>query len=339
MKLARPFLIFLNPLYALITWLRNVFFDIGLLQSTWFNHPVIVIGNLSTGGTGKTPHTEFLIKQLKNDYKLAVLSRGYGRKSRGYQEAGLLPLANLVGDEPAQIKQKFQDITVAVDANRVAGIKRLLAKKNKPEVVLLDDAFQHRWLEAGYYILLTPYKQPYTRDFLLPAGNLRELRAGASRAHCIIVTKCPEDLGKPEMDALIAELNPLSHQDVFFTTIKYAQPVGSLFDINAVPFLLVTGIADSSALVNHLQKANTNFQHVRFSDHHHFTDADIADLIKRAKEARLAHIVTTEKDFQRLPAAPFEAVGIKLTYIPIEVVFLRDEALFLKNIRTYIAGY
>ena len=339
MKLARPYLIFLNPLYGLITWLRNLFFDIGLLRSTWFNHPIIAIGNLSTGGTGKTPHTEFLIKKLQDTYKLAVLSRGYGRRSAGYQEAGLLPLATMVGDEPAQIKRKFPDVTVAVDADRVGGVKRLLELKDKPEVILLDDAFQHRWLEAGYYILLTPYSQPYTRDYLLPAGNLRELRSGASRAHCIIVTKCPPNLGKSEMDALHKELKPLSHQEVFFTTVTYGSPVGELSTITAAPFLLITGIADSSALVNHLKTNGASFEHADFPDHHHFTETEISRLINKAKSAGYNHVVTTEKDFQRLPLEELDQAGLAVTYIPIEIAFLEHEAVFMRNITEFIAAY
>ncbi len=338
MKLARPYLIFLNPLYWLATVLRNAFFDIGLIHSTYFEEPVIAIGNLSTGGTGKTPHTEYLIRILKNDYRLAMLSRGYGRKSAGFQEAGKIPLASLVGDEPAQIKRKFPDITVAVDANRVNGIKELLAKQSKPEVILLDDAFQHRKLQAGFYVLLTPYHQLYTRDTLLPAGNLRETKSGADRANVIIVTKCPTGLSKADQDAVIEELKPQSHQEVYFTGIKYGEVVGDLPGWQT-PFLLTTGIAKADELLNYLHSKQATFKHLNYKDHHDFSEADVSTMINEAKNLGTSHLLTTEKDFQRLPLERLQKVGIQVSYIPIEINFLEREAAFQRSITEYISAY
>jgi tetraacyldisaccharide 4'-kinase len=318
--------------------LRNAFFDVGLLRSTYFENPVIAIGNLSTGGTGKTPHTEYMVRFLKGKYRIAVLSRGYRRKSTGYKVAGKIPLATLVGDEPAQIKRKFSDITVAVDANRVHGIKQLLKEVEKPEVILLDDAFQHRRLQAGMYILLTDYNHRYTKDTLLPAGNLRETRGGADRANIIIVSKCPADLGAAEMKNLEAEIKPKSHQEVFFTTIQYGEVVGKLPGWET-PFILVTGIAKAAQMVDYLETKNTRFQHFNYADHHHFSEAEIADIIETAKAKKSKHILTTEKDFQRLPIEEFEKNGLHVSYLPIEVKFIEHEAAFQRTVTEYISAY
>jgi tetraacyldisaccharide 4'-kinase len=338
MKFTRPYLIFLNPLYWLLTVLRNAFFDIGLLHSTYFEEPVIVIGNLSTGGTGKTPHTEYMIRFLRNKYKLAVLSRGYRRKSTGYKVAGKIPLANLVGDEPAQIKRKFPDVLVAVDAHRVHGIKQLLCEVNKPEVILLDDAFQHRKLQAGMYILLTDYHHRYTMDALLPAGNLRETKGGADRANIIVVSKCPPDISEPEMKQITAELKPRSHQEVFFTTIEYGEVIGDLPDFQS-PFLLVTGIANAAQMVAYLRSQQSRFQHLNFADHHHFSKSEIEGMMEKAKSLKTKHILTTEKDVQRLPLEEFEKNGMYVSYLPIQVKFIAHEAAFQRNVTEYISTY
>ncbi len=338
MKLARPYLIFLNPLYWLATFLRNAFFDVGLIRSTYFEEPVIAIGNLSTGGTGKTPHTEYMVRFLKDKYGIAVLSRGYRRKSTGYKVAGRIPLATLVGDEPAQIKRKFPDITVAVDANRVHGIKQLLKEVNKPEVIVLDDAFQHRKLQAGMYVLLTDYSHRYTQDMLLPAGNLRETRGGADRANIIIVSKCPSDLDEVEMKKIKAELKPRSHQEVFFTTIQYGKIIGRLPNWQT-RFVLVTGIAKAAQMVEYLNSKGAQFQHLNYADHHHFSDAEIADIIEKAELNNTKHILTTEKDFQRLPIEVFEKNGFHVSYLPIEVKFISHEAAFQRTVTEYISAY
>lgn len=338
MKLARPYLAFLSPIYGLITRVRNFLFDIGLLRSTSFSTPTIVLGNLSVGGTGKTPHSEFLIEYLKRNYRVAMLSRGYGRQSKGFLEAGKIPLAALVGDEPAQIKNKFPDVTVVVDGNRVRGMKYLLRRENPPEVVVLDDAFQHRRLQAGCYVLLTAFNQLYTQDWLLPAGNLRESRRGAKRAQLIIVTKCPRNLSEEEMQAIRKELAPLPNQELYFTTIGYGEPIGNLADLAEKPFLLVTGIADAGPLVSFLKEKQVNFTHKNFADHHHFTDAEIQELIASAKDLGVSDVLTTEKDFQRLPQDVFAKAGLQLGYLPIRIEFLRLEAAFLHAINTFLGA-
>jgi tetraacyldisaccharide 4'-kinase len=338
MKYARPYLFFLNPFYWLATVLRNAFFDVGLLRSTFFAQPIIAIGNLSTGGTGKTPHTEYMVRLLKDKYRIAVLSRGYRRKSTGYQVAGSIPLASLVGDEPAQIKRKFPEVTVAVDANRVNGINQLQKQAKKPEVILLDDAYQHRKLQAGMYILLTDYYHLYTHDALLPAGNLRETKGGADRANIIIVSKCPAELAKTEMEKIKSELKPRSHQEVFFTSIVYGDIVGELQDLES-PFILVTGIAKADQMVEYLKNNQAHFDHLKFTDHHHFSPADIAGIIEKAKSRNAQHILTTEKDYQRLPLEEFEKNELNISYLPIKVKFLANEAAFQRNVTEYISAY
>jgi tetraacyldisaccharide 4'-kinase len=325
-------------MYAFFMWVRNVFYDIGLFRSSSFAVPTIVIGNLSVGGTGKTPHTEYVVEYLKKNYPVAVLSRGYGRQSKGFQEAGKIPLAALVGDEPAQIKHKFPDVCVVVDANRVRGMKTLLARKNPPEVVVLDDAFQHRKLAASFYILLTPFQNLYSRDVVLPAGNLREGKAGAKRAQIIIVTKCPDQLSVAAQKSIIEELAPTPQQEVYFTRIGYGLPVGPLTKLDSEPFLLVTGIADAAPLVAYLQSKQAVFTHKGFSDHHQFTTPEIESILGTAKQLGVSQILTTEKDFQRLPIDVFLHSGIGLSYLPIKVEFLNHEARFLHAISTVVAA-
>lgn len=339
MKIARPYLLLFVPIYGLITYLRNVFYDMGLFKSTWFNQPIIVVGNLSMGGTGKTPHVAFLLKKLSSKYKTATLSRGYGRQSTGFLVADNEPDAKLVGDEPAQLKCNFPELTVAVDADRVNGIQKLNALNPKPDIILLDDAFQHRRLQAGYYILLTTYQQPYFEDALLPAGNLREMRGGAARAHCIVVTKCPPNLSQAQRDDFTQKIKPLAHQSVYFTQFNYQKPVGPLANYTQWPFLLVTGIAKSQPLLDFLHEQHAKFSHLEFADHHDFTEADVEKMISIASQEGFKHILTTEKDFQRLPTEKLLQNGLLVSYLPINVAFQENENQFLSDIEDFIQGF
>jgi len=340
MKLARPYLVLLNPIYWVIVFFRNLFYDLGIFKSEFLNIPIIAIGNLSTGGTGKTPHTEYLIECLKEHKKLAVLSRGYRRESVGYQEATKQPDALQIGDEPAQIKSKYPEITVAVDVDRVNGVKTLLAKNNPPEVILLDDAFQHRKLQAGFYVLLSPYQHLFVDDWVLPAGNLREQRKGYERAQCIVVTKCPSDLSAQERQNIISRIKPKSHQEVFFSTIAYANPLPltSAFDFQK-GFVLVTGIADASPLTRHLQDSKKEFQHLNFADHYRFSEADTMEIIAKAREKGLCQVLTTEKDYQRIDVSKLIQEGIQIAYLPISMRFIGDEQDFSKQILDYVTSY
>lgn len=314
MNLIRKILFPIVPIYYLITWFRNKLYDSGIKKSTSYNLPVVCVGNLSVGGTGKTPMIEYLIKVLKEDYKVATLSRGYKRKTEGYQLADNNATAESIGDEPFQFYSKFKDeITVAVDSDRRNGIENL--KQQNPGVILLDDAFQHRKVKAGLNILLTTYANPYFKDIVLPTGDLREPKSGAKRADIIVVTKCPNNLSEKEKAKIIKRITPNANQYVFFSAIAYsemlfsAEKSKSIDDLNN--FTLVTGIANASPLVDFLKSKNLNFQHLNFKDHHDFTKEDISTLEKKEL------IVTTEKDFMRLKQ--YDALKHKLFYIPISI--------------------
>ena len=207
MSFIRKIVFPISIIYGIVTNIRNRMFDTGLLKSTRFELPVIAVGNLNVGGTGKTPQIEYLIRLLKASNKIAVLSRGYKRKTSGFVLADETSDAKQIGDEPFQYYQKFKDIKVAVDEKRVHGIEQLLTTNNPPEIVLLDDAYQHRKVNAGFYILLTSYEKLYANDYLLPTGNLRESKSGAKRAQVVIVTKCPENLSEQEQQKISKKLN------------------------------------------------------------------------------------------------------------------------------------
>ncbi len=221
MKTLRLLLFPFAIVYDLVTHARNWAFDKGFLEQRSFSTPIIAIGNLSTGGTGKTPMTEYLIRQFEG--RIAVLSRGYGRKTSGFKMVEVDSAPSEVGDEPLQIKRKFgAKITSAVCEKRVDGVERLIGD-NQPDLILLDDAYQHRYVKADHYVLLTAFGDPYYNDFVLPAGNLRESRQGANRAHSIVVTKCPPDISQADMAKIKQKIKPLPHQQVYFSTIAYSE--------------------------------------------------------------------------------------------------------------------
>ena len=334
MKLLRNILLPIVPIYYGVTWLRNVLYDKDILKSKSYDFPIVCVGNLSVGGTGKTPMIEYLIRLLKDNYKLATLSRGYKRSTDGFQIANSNSSAETIGDEPYQFYSKFKDITVSVDANRQHGISKLQSLKN-PDVILLDDAFQHRKVDAGFNILLTTYDKLYIDDITLPTGDLREPKSGAKRANVIVVTKCPKDITIEERSKLKHRLQPKSHQEVFFSTIDYSSTIYSnndsinLSELKDENFTLVTGIAKAIPLVNFLNDEGYNFEHVNFKDHHIFTDADIEAL--NEKEI----IVTTEKDFTKLGN---KLIGNKLYYLPIETKIFEHEK-FTKILLDFCTKY
>ncbi len=309
----------------MVTWLRNKCYDLGWKSSKSYKIPVISVGNLSTGGTGKTPTIEYLIRLLKDQYKVATLSRGYKRTSKGFMIADHHSNAKLIGDEPFQFFQKFEDITVSVDSNRQRGIEKLIQLK-QPDVILLDDAFQHRKVTAALNILLTAYDNLYSEDIVLPTGNLREPRAGASRADCIIVTKCPSSLTSFDKKNIVEKLRPMRHQIVYFSSIVYSKSIFSNTDVQALEVLkdsrvtLVTGIANPKPMVDYLTSQLLDFDHLKFNDHHMFTRAEI-EMLQR-KEL----ILTTEKDYVRLKDG-FKLEPSKLWYLPITFEIDRDDTL------------
>ncbi len=333
-KIAYP----ISVLYGVITSLRNKMFDNGILKSTEFDIPIIVVGNLSVGGTGKTPQIEYLIRLFIKDYKVAVLSRGYKRKSKGFFIADKTSNAAQIGDEPFQYYQKFKDIIVAVDADRVNGINQLKRLKNPPEIILLDDAFQHRKVKAGFNILLTSYNDLYFDDVMLPTGNLRENSKGATRAQVIVVTKCSSNLLDEEQQKIALKLNPNSNQKVFFSTIDYSDVVKNKFEgialetLKDYEVLLVTGIANPKPLEEYLKSKGIKFQHLKFADHHHFSTKDIdrikSDFNKISSEKKL--ILTTEKDSVRLN------IDLKIFYLEIKTKLLNNEQEFDKKLIAYV---
>jgi tetraacyldisaccharide 4'-kinase len=334
MNLLRKILFPFAILYGFITSIRNFLFDTGILKSYSFDLPVIAVGNLSVGGTGKTPQIEYLIRLLSNKYKVATLSRGYKRQSEGFVLANSISDAVQLGDEPFQFYQKFQNIQVAVDADRKNGIEQLLSNSNAPEVILLDDAFQHRKVKAGFYIMLTSYGDLYCNDFMLPTGNLRESRNGVQRANVVIVTKCPSDLSIVEQNNIKKLLRLSSNQSLFFTFIDYDDVVYSeketlkVAEIKSVEKILLAGIAKPESFFAHLKQENDEC--LTFPDHHHFSESELLEIKKKANDKI---IVTTEKDYVRLKGS---ILSEQLYFLPIKSSFLSDAGNFDKNILNYV---
>ena len=314
--------------YWIITYLRNLFYDIGWFKSQSFNLPIIAVGNLSVGGTGKTPQIESLIRLLK-EYKVATLSRGYKRASKGFILADETTTAKELGDEPFQFHAKFPEVLVAVDANRRNGITELL-KKN-PDVILLDDAFQHRKVKAGFYILLTTYNDLFSDDYILPFGNLREPEIGKKRANLIIVTKCPEDLSEIAQTKIKQQL--MVDVPVYFSTIVYDQYIYSKTDtIEISTFkeekVLVAGIAKPELFFDFL--GNQNDEKMTFPDHHDFKEEDIKKILAVAHHRK---IITTEKDYVRLEG---KIPSSQLYYLPIQSQLIQNETSFNAKILDYV---
>jgi tetraacyldisaccharide 4'-kinase len=334
MNLLRKILFPFAILYGFITSIRNFLFDKGILKSISFDIPVIAVGNLSVGGTGKTPQIEYLIRLLSDKYKIATLSRGYKRKSEGFVLANENSNAEILGDEPFQFYQKFQNIMVAVDANRTNGIQQLLSQNEQPEIVLLDDAYQHRKVKAGFYILLTSYGDLYADDFMLPTGNLRESRSGAERASIVVVTKCPKILTEEEQTEIRLKLKLKGSQKVFFTFIDYDMIIYgknekiAVSEIKSEPKLLLAGIAKPKPFFDYLK--NESDECLTFPDHHHFSDADLNSIRNKANGRK---IITTEKDYVRLKDS--ELVD-QLYYLPIKSSFINHQQDFDATILEYV---
>ncbi len=333
MQKLRKILFPFSLLYGGIVWLRNKFFDWEWISSKAYEFPVICVGNLSVGGTGKSPMIEYLIRLLKEDYRIATLSRGYKRKTKGFYLLKGEEEAIQTGDEPLQFKNKFPNIEVAVDENRQNGIFQLRKLQPKPEIILLDDAFQHRKVKPGFSILLTAYDSIYAKDLMLPAGNLREPKVGAKRANIIVVTKCPESLTVEKQQSIKTKLKLKTHQNIYFSFINYAEEITNeknklkLEDLQQKEFTLVTGIAKPKPLVEFLKKKELNFIHHNFPDHHNFSEKEIIALQKED------FILTTEKDFMRLKNV---ISSEKLYYLPIKQDFLNHKTRFDKEVLQWV---
>ncbi len=319
------FLLFpFSIIYWLVTKVRNYLYDCGFFKSTSFNIPIISIGNLSMGGTGKTPHTAYLIEFLKNNYRVATLSRGYGRKTKGFVIANQSITEREIGDEPMLFYNRYgKEISVAVCEERVFGIKKLSEIK-QPSLILLDDAFQHRKVKPHLSILLTEFDALFSEDYLFPMGTLREARKGANRADLIIVTKCSNRLLKKDKDNIRLKLALNNSQKIFFSSIIYSKNVISserkieVLELLNKSILLITGIANPKLLKNYILENSKNVTHIKFADHYNFNEKDVANILEKFQAIEGEKIIlTTEKDYMRLRS--FNAIASYLYYLPIEI--------------------
>ena len=326
-------------IYQFVVWIRNLCYDKGIFKSTSFDIPTIVIGNLAIGGTGKSPLTEYLIKLLSPDYKVATLSRGYGRTTKGFRYVHTDSLASEVGDEPLQFKHKFPHITVAVSEDRCMGIRQI---KDKHDLILLDDAYQHRKLKPGFSILLLEYHSLFKPILMLPTGDFRDSFSAMRRVDLIMVTKCPKHITAESKISIEQKIRKYSNAPLFYTHIAYDNALDKngqsiQTELENKDILLFCGIAKPQPLITYLENKGNRVQAILFPDHHNFTEKDYRQ-IKRAYSSIAASdkiILTTEKDFQRLNIADF--VGFPLAYIPIKVEFSDQERkTFDQAIQNYL---
>jgi tetraacyldisaccharide 4'-kinase len=331
----KSFRILLLP-FALLYWLgistRNWLYDKNIFKPVSFGLPIICVGNLSVGGTGKSPMVEYLVLLLKNKFNVATLSRGYKRKTKGYALAGEKTTALEIGDEPMQFHLKFPEVPVAVGEERILAIPQLLHDRPDIQAIILDDAFQHRSIKAGLNILLTEYNNLFTRDFYLPTGDLRDVKSSYKRAQVIIVTKCKPDLTESEKQKVIKEINPVKGQVIFFTAIEY----GQMYHISShktfsgdleSEVLLVTGIANPRPLKKMLEDHRNSYQMLQYTDHHIFTIDDLNEIREKFEkiESPDKMILTTEKDAVRLAKFTREIAELPLYVIPVSHHFLFNE--------------
>lgn len=334
-------------LYGLVTWIRNLLFDIGVFRQTKHAVSVISVGNLSMGGTGKTPMVEHLIRLIHKDYKLATLSRGYGRKTKGFVLANEDATAEMIGDESMQYVQKFNDITVSVCEDRNKGVENILTQNPDTNLVLLDDAFQHRYIKPGLSIILTDYYHLYSNDYVFPSGNLREFRSGAKRADIIIVTKTPSVLSPITRRRIKDELKIKKNQRLLFSKITYDDftPYFSThtqkLKTHYAHIILFTGIANNYPLQDHLKHFCTDLTVISFADHHNYTQKDLDHILHTYNEifSKNKILVTTEKDIMRLRDCKktylFE--NIPFYYVPIRIIFHNGDGKVLsRTIEKYL---
>ncbi len=353
-KRRNPGIIFwlLSVLYSLAVAFRNLLFDLDILKQIPFPVPVISVGNITVGGTGKTPHVEYLIRILHKERLLGVLSRGYKRKTGDIRFAALTSPTHEIGDEPKQIKLKFPDVHLAVSRKRVDGVKALMERYPGIRAIILDDAFQHRYIKPGLSILLVDYTRPLKSDRMLPYGNLRENRHELSRAHIVIVTKTPENIKPIEKMIFENDLDLFPYQFLFFTTYQYKDPVPvysinkqkkSIGDIQTkdTAILLVTGIASSKSLAGYLHRYCSSVTEVKYPDHHRYSHEDLERISSKFEGLTSKHklIITTEKDavkMNEISEVPGTIVSF-LYYIPVEVKFLfNGSKRFNKSVVDYV---
>jgi tetraacyldisaccharide 4'-kinase len=340
----------LSAIYGLIISIRNLLYDYKIFRSAEFEIPVISIGNITVGGTGKTPHTEYLVELLNKQFRVATISRGYKRNTRGFQEVGQNSPASAVGDEPLQIKSKFPNVQVVVDEKRVHAIEKIQKQESDrlPDVILLDDAFQHRSVTPGINILLIDYNRPINKDHLLPYGRLREAHWQMRRANVIIYTKCPGEISPITRRIIMKDVNLRPYQSLFFTTLRYGplQPVFPDQAVNTPPLsgilsvLLVTGIASPEHLKKYISGFTDDIREIRFADHHRFNATDLQQIEQKFEKISSSGkiVITTEKDAMRLKEMNLSTPFLQyLFYIPLKIKFLDSEGKhFDDKIITYV---
>jgi tetraacyldisaccharide 4'-kinase len=335
-KLYRILLYPLSCFYGLIIWFRNLLFDLNIRKANEFKLPVISIGNITVGGTGKTPHTEYLIRLLKDNYKVAFLSRGYKRNTNDFRIGNDLSTVEEIGDEPFQILGKFPWIVVAVDRSRVNGIRKIQENYPETDIILLDDAFQHRSVKPGVNILLIDYNRPIFNDSLLPGGRLREPASERRRADIIIVTKMPANISAIDKRLFLMKIGARDNQSVYFTSVKYADPKPVFpetetrpdFNNKLLSVLLVTGIANAGILVDYLKNEFAIVEHLNFPDHHFYSADDMNTIVERFQilPGKAKVILTTEKDAVRLRSIQHSVIDREFWYyLPIEIEFQQGE--------------
>jgi tetraacyldisaccharide 4'-kinase len=327
-----------SVLYASVTSLRNTLYDRGLKPSIGFEIPVIIVGNLTVGGTGKTPMIEYLVRLLKNDYTVATLSRGYGRSTKGFRMGTTADSAQTLGDEPYQFFRKFSPgVSVAVGEDRAFSIPNILQENEAVQVILLDDAFQHRRVRPSFNVLLSDYNRPFYEDYVLPSGRLRENRSGASRADVVIVTKCPAAISNERMESIAASIQKYTDKPIFFSTIAYALPIpfGNTKDTPSKRVIVVTGIAKSAPFIEYVSTQYDIVEHIQFPDHHAYTARDVARIKKSLAKFPDASVLTTEKDWVKWlsPEQKQSAEEIPFFYIPITLEFVKGGEKFDALIR------
>lgn len=331
-------------MYTTVTKIRNYFFDKGIFKSSSFDFPIINVGNLAVGGSGKTPHIEYIVNLLKDNYNVATLSRGYGRSTKGFREVSIDDKATECGDEPLQIKQHFPEIGVFVGEKRVEAVTKLLFKYPKTEVILLDDAYQHRAIKAGLNILLTDFAKPFTRDKSMPKGRLRENPKAANRSDIVIVTKCPDNVADTESMKITNEIQTYTKSPILFSKIEYCDlvPFGKKeIDLNKIDnILLVSGLANPKPLEDYLQQKypSSKIEHLIFRDHHKYTDKDIVAIIEKFNSFAGQNnvLIISEKDAMRLSVFN-DLKEIAVYKLPINIKFLgNDQSIFKEIIENYV---
>ncbi len=346
MNKLRILLLPFSALYGLVVFVRNVLFDTGILESKTFDVPIICIGNLSVGGTGKTPHCEYLFNYLLQSYQTALLSRGYKRKTKGVLIASSNHSASDIGDEPKQMANKFPSLQVAVAEKRALGIQALLSASQKPDVIVMDDAFQHRYVKPGFAVVLIDYNRPVWNDFFLPAGNLREPISSLNRANCVIITKCPANLSEDKATQIKERLKLSKDQSLYFTTLNYGK-LYPLISENSITenlqdytIIALSGIASPQPFLNQVQSLSNNTIPISFKDHRDFNKNEIHKISKVWKSIDNPRkiIITTEKDAVKLKELEqFAAQWVKQTFVqPLEIKFLFGQQ---NNFNTEINNY